>query len=178
LHAGDLASAPFAPGHFDVIVALEVIEHLPDPGAYLRQVLRLLRPGGALLLTTPNIAGMSGRILGTRWRVVCDEHLTYFDASSLRRLLSEVGFHRVGIEFTGLDLAPLVYAKKMVRRQAPAAQQQLRPSGPLSPPGQVASRLKTRVADGMMEITNAALGLLRLGDSLKVLAVKPARASN
>jgi hypothetical protein len=105
--------------------------------------------------------------------VVCDEHITYFDARSLGRLLSGVGFDRVDIEFTSIDLAPLVSAKRMVRRHAPTTNQRPQPSGPVSRTSGVTSRVKTGVADGVMEMTNLALGLLRLGDSLKALAVKP-----
>ena len=51
---------------FDAIVALELIEHLENPRAFLRQCRLLLRPGGVLLLSTPNIACPASRALFLR----------------------------------------------------------------------------------------------------------------
>lgn len=52
---GDLRGLPFAAGTFDLVVSFQVIEHLRDPGDYLREIGRVLRPDGTLLLTTPNL---------------------------------------------------------------------------------------------------------------------------
>ena len=52
LDAGDLSA--FEDGSYSVVVALHLVEHLPDPSATLRDVTRLLEPGGLLLLATPN----------------------------------------------------------------------------------------------------------------------------
>lgn len=51
---------------FDAIVALEVIEHLENPREFLRQCRQLLRPGGVLLLSTPNIVCPASRVLFLR----------------------------------------------------------------------------------------------------------------
>lgn len=51
----DIAGLPLAPAAFDLIVSFQVIEHLEDPAPYLDAMARLVRPGGTVLLTTPNI---------------------------------------------------------------------------------------------------------------------------
>lgn len=58
--AGDLAELPFADGTFDCITCGWVIEHLPDPRPGLREMARVLQPGGSLLLlaTEDTLAGM------------------------------------------------------------------------------------------------------------------------
>ncbi|MGC4065845.1 MAG: class I SAM-dependent methyltransferase [Polyangiaceae bacterium] len=54
---------PFADAQFDVVVSMDVIEHVPDPLPWLKDAVRVLRPGGTLFLTTPNYASLSLRVL-------------------------------------------------------------------------------------------------------------------
>ncbi len=49
----DVFHLPFKPRSFDCIIAAEIIEHVPDPAAFIQVLLPLLRPGGKLLVTTP-----------------------------------------------------------------------------------------------------------------------------
>jgi methionine biosynthesis protein MetW len=60
----DLAEPlPFAEGRFDAVILGEVIEHLFDPDAALDDIHRILRPGGRLIVTTPNLACWLNRVL-------------------------------------------------------------------------------------------------------------------
>jgi len=78
-------------GSFDVITAVEVIEHTLDPVAELRAMRRLLRLGGLLFLTTGNARPYSARL--DRWRYVIPEiHISFFEPRTLERALSESGF--------------------------------------------------------------------------------------
>lgn len=54
IHEGSFSELEYAPGTFDCIVALEILEHLADPHSLLRFCAARLKPSGALLLTTPN----------------------------------------------------------------------------------------------------------------------------
>jgi len=54
LVCGDLERAPFASASFDLVLYNEVLEHVPDDAAALRESFRLLRPGGALVVFAPN----------------------------------------------------------------------------------------------------------------------------
>jgi SAM-dependent methyltransferase len=53
---GDGQRMPFRGAAFDTVLALEVLEHVRDPGACLAEVARVLKPGGALLITVPFVA--------------------------------------------------------------------------------------------------------------------------
>ena len=64
---GPLAGAGLQPGSADLVVLDNVIEHLPDPVAVLRQVAGCLAPGGRCALITPNMESGSFRLLGRRW---------------------------------------------------------------------------------------------------------------
>ena len=55
---------PFADESFDVVVSMEGIEHFENQTAFLRECARVLRPGGWLLLTTPNILHLNSRVAG------------------------------------------------------------------------------------------------------------------
>ena len=56
----DITALGVAGGVFDLVVCCETVEHVPDARAALREVTRVLRPGGTLLLTTPNYLGPMG----------------------------------------------------------------------------------------------------------------------
>jgi SAM-dependent methyltransferase len=76
---------------FDVVSAIEVIEHTTDPVAMLRSIRSLLKPGGLLFLTTGNAQPFHDRI--TTWRYVTpDVHISYFEPATLAVALSSAGF--------------------------------------------------------------------------------------
>ncbi len=105
---------------FDVVLASHLIEHLNDPRSFVREVWRILTPGGYFMVTTPNIAGLQARLFGSRWRSAIYDHLYLFSVSTLRRLLGEAGF---SVEKTvtwgglGMGSAPL-WIKRIADRWA------------------------------------------------------------
>ena len=81
---------------FDCIVATHVIEHVYDPRGFIGAVKLLLRPGGTLLLGTPDMGSLWRRTMGARWpSFKVPEHVLYFDRPSLTGLLADSGFERV-----------------------------------------------------------------------------------
>ena len=77
--------------NFDVVASFEVIEHLFDPAEFISHMLRLLKPGGLIMLTCPNGQGFDIETLGTVSDTVDHEHLNYFNPASLLRLMSDSG---------------------------------------------------------------------------------------
>ncbi len=112
-HQADLSQGiPIEVGSgYDVVLAGDVIEHLPRPKETLQEILRVLRPGGELLLSVPNFGHWYPRgrvVLGLfgydRRGILDDTHLRFFTRSSLRRLVRNAGFDIVEERATGLPL--------------------------------------------------------------------------
>jgi SAM-dependent methyltransferase len=100
---------------YDVVVAGDVIEHLSRPVDILRQITRILRPGGQLLLSVPNFAHWYPRTrvaIGAfgydRRGILDDTHLRFFTRLSLRRLVRDAGFDILEETATGLPLGAVV----------------------------------------------------------------------
>jgi SAM-dependent methyltransferase len=91
---------------FDVVFLLHVIEHMPDPGANLREIRRLLVPGGVVVIETPRFNSLMFKILRQRERSVqnCPGHIYFFTEKTLQGLLEKSGFKVARIEQVGRTL--------------------------------------------------------------------------
>jgi 2-polyprenyl-3-methyl-5-hydroxy-6-metoxy-1,4-benzoquinol methylase len=87
---------PFGDGEFDTAFCSEVIEHLVNPEVALREIRRVLRPGGELVLSTPNSAFWLYRGASLAGRTVSElqhpKHLHFFSKRGLVRLLESEGY--------------------------------------------------------------------------------------
>jgi SAM-dependent methyltransferase len=106
-HRAAIEDAPAELTGFLTATAIDLIEHVPDPAAFLRQVRDRIRPGGALYLETPNIRslvyrfgralfGRTGhRLAGLKERLFPPQHIQYFTPESLGRLAQRTGYEVV-----------------------------------------------------------------------------------
>jgi len=111
---GKLEDAPFDSGSFDAITMWDLLEHLPDPLRGIETARRLLKPGGLLLVNTPNensllrqlarllYRGSGGRITAPVNRLYHRYHLYYFAAETLGVL-----FRRGGFDLVELRIKPI-----------------------------------------------------------------------
>lgn len=87
-----LERAGFDDRSFEVVTLIEVLEHLPEPREMLRQIHRILRPGGVLVVGVPNMASLGVAILRGNARTFNRNHLIFFNEETLGQMLAEEGF--------------------------------------------------------------------------------------
>jgi SAM-dependent methyltransferase len=84
----------------DILVMLDVIEHLERPDQVLESVSAKLKPGGTALLTTGDFSSLSSRLFGQYWRLMTPpQHLWFFTPESLRLLGKRVALELVSVEY-------------------------------------------------------------------------------
>lgn len=100
-----LQHAGIADNSVDVVVLLHVIEHVPDPVGTLKDIYRVLKPGGHLVLETPRYDTLMFRLFGRRERSLsCDGHIFFFTTDSLRKAYTKAGFAPEAFEYVGRSL--------------------------------------------------------------------------
>jgi SAM-dependent methyltransferase len=107
---GSLLEMPFADASFELVVSLDVIEHLHDDLAALRELRRTVAPGGALLLTVPAYQWLwSGHD-------VINHHHRRYTRSSLRAVAERAGWHQVRTTYFNSLLLPVAIALRVLDR--------------------------------------------------------------
>ena len=88
----------FAPEAFDYVTMDQVIEHVAEPSAFLASVARALKPGGVVVLSTPNSESWTARLLGRRWmNWHVPYHLHHFTRRSMVLTAAQAGLQMVSI---------------------------------------------------------------------------------
>lgn len=115
-HAADLdrGEVPLPDASADVVAAVETVEHLENPRAFVRTLARLVRPGGWVIVTTPNqLSAASRLVLLTRGHhhafgdTSYPAHITALLEVDLRRIAAECGLVDVTVEYSGSGRVPL-----------------------------------------------------------------------
>jgi 2-polyprenyl-3-methyl-5-hydroxy-6-metoxy-1,4-benzoquinol methylase len=104
---------------FDVVTMYDLLEHLDDPISDVKEVFRILKPGGVFFILTPNDEAFLRRISKMVYRLsfhsfdepmrrlYYPDHLSYFTAESLSQLLCRAGFELVSLESVNQELSRL-----------------------------------------------------------------------
>lgn len=111
LVAASVCDLPFASGTFDIVISSEVIEHTPDPARAVREMSRVLRPGGRLALTVPNRLWHTSVVVANRVGLRPYEgYENWVSWGGLRRICASAGvvierqrgFHLLPFQFAAL----------------------------------------------------------------------------
>lgn len=127
-HFLDVAGAAgFENGTFDVITSFDVFEHLPDLYKYVKVLSGLLRPGGHLVITVPDVGSWNAKLSGDRWNMYLLEHLWYFNKKTLRTFMERAGFRETQHRTLPYD-APLSHVMRRVAQTYKLSLPQLGPA--------------------------------------------------
>jgi SAM-dependent methyltransferase len=128
--AGELHQAEFAPESFDAVTLSHVIEHVPDPDDALAICHRLLRPGGRLVLSTPNSESLGVRRFGRSWlHWDPPRHLQLFNPRTLPQLVSSAGLEIESLD-TSTNSAHFIWVtSSLIERQGSLPGIDLSPAG-------------------------------------------------
>lgn len=107
---GAAEELPYEPGTFDLVTALDVVEHLDDDVGGLREMRRVLRPGGHALIFVPTFMWL--------WGVqdVVSNHRRRYTLSELRRAMEKAGFEVERMTYANITFLPPVFLIRMLMR--------------------------------------------------------------
>lgn len=113
-----LESAPLDANAYDIIALLDVLEHLEDPLAALKQLSTALAPGGYLVALTGNAASFAARFYKGSWYYSnYSEHISFFTPASLRQAVTAAGLTPISLRSCRHHSATLnVTLKRLIRR--------------------------------------------------------------
>lgn len=120
VYKGDLEEARFPSAHFDIITLWHTLEHVPDPKATLKEIHRILKEDGILVIAVPNLHNFITNILyflakGKRLKLFSPQskewHFFHFSITTLSALLEKAGFDIIQKD---LDLSQIEPSKKTI----------------------------------------------------------------
>ncbi len=171
LHCGTLDEVRPEEGVHDVVTMMEVIEHVREPVALLQQVAALLRPGGALYLTTPNWGSLTRRCVGRSWAPIGRDHILYLTPRHVRRALSRAGLEPLRV--TSANVEPHQILARLRRRRGAAAAAAGADGDRWNDVERTREALeRNALLRGANSAVNAVLGLTGCGDTIRALAVR------
>lgn len=160
LFKGPVETIDFGDLSFDVVVSIEVLEHLNTPNSFVQSIHRLLRPQGVFYLTTPNFDSLLRFWLGEKYDVIgYPNHLCYYTPKTLQKLMKSNGFENIQTKTTGMSVTRIKTSKGKSDQDYVSE---------TSDDEMLRYRIEKNAGLRIAKTTiNGSLNLLKVGDSLK-----------
>ncbi len=122
---GDLFSAKFPEDYFDVITLNHVFEHVPSPTLLLQELKRILKPGGSIIVTVPNVSSLPFKLFKQFWvNLEIPRHLYHYSPKTLKLyayktglIVTKLNYNSDPFRFLGSFLNVLTDASLRKKRQ-------------------------------------------------------------
>lgn len=96
VHTGDIESLPSGWDNFDITIAINVIEHIYSPLAFVMALKQTLKESGRIILATPDFGSVWPKILGIHWpSFKIPEHVVFYNKKTLGLLFERAGFRDI-----------------------------------------------------------------------------------
>lgn len=103
-----LAESSFYNAEFDIVILIDVVEHVINMQALMQDVKKVLKPDGLIFIGTGNIESFNARLAKQNWGYFLSwEHVSFFNKKSMHRLLHDNNFQNIIIRETSLQHKPL-----------------------------------------------------------------------
>jgi 2-polyprenyl-3-methyl-5-hydroxy-6-metoxy-1,4-benzoquinol methylase len=171
VHKGDLNEGDLS-GPFDVVAAIEVLEHVSNPGSIVDLAAQRLRKGGAFYGTTPNSQSINVKLLGENWSVLSyPEHQVLLSKKSMKRLFKFGNFEPKKLKSTGFNPIDIINFIRTVNVKNSSSKpfKINRVDGGYAINSVFESR---KYLSNFKKMVNQALTIIGVGDSLNFLAEK------
>lgn len=123
MQQGGLGDTTFRNIEFDVVLSIEVIEHVYNPAEDVKHIHRMLRKGGLFFCTTPNFNALSRYWLKDRYNIIAwPEHLGYFTQKTLKYLLENQNFKTLRTTTTGFSFTRMRVSLKKSEQKVVSAE--------------------------------------------------------
>jgi 2-polyprenyl-3-methyl-5-hydroxy-6-metoxy-1,4-benzoquinol methylase len=105
----------FPQSGFDVAASFHVIEHTDSPHRFVEAMVAKVKPGGLVVIETPNIHSLAFRVMKRQWRQFIPEHYFFFDESTMKKLMEGAGLQVEQISRIGKYASPAFLLNRLSR---------------------------------------------------------------
>ena len=112
---GEIGEKQFPPSSFDLITLWHVLEHLPEPPRTLKVLTRLLKKGGILAISTPNIDSLQAKVGRGQWfHLDPPRHLYLFSPRTLEQMMESLKFQLLELRHFSLEQNPYGWLQSLL----------------------------------------------------------------